>query len=434
MFAKQPKRLSRHFLAIVSALALFTVASGSAMTTGGADLSEGIRLFHERQWDSAMQSFLTVLKRDPSNREAHTYVDLIGKELAIETRQRVRSQRLETLHEAAARLSHAGKESQAIENALRHEEHSEEEAQEHKRRVTCEEARIEANLGHLLIANDLILKVLMDKSDDTDGQRLLSDLQSKLYALLQNPGELSLDERYAHEGFYAYDQADYKTAVQSWQKARALIDQNEKSDRSEKRLRELRFVSYETVAQAHLNEETVRHQRKVAFDTAVALYDRAHYLEALAAFRDLAIQEPDYPQLGAYLGRTEAAAEKERTKRLSRERKDQIAKLLQSAQADIEHERYEAAESSLQKMLEFDPAHPQALSYLALTRAELKKRFDPRAAQQHYEAGLIAYASGKLDEALREWHAAVKLDAHHAKAQTALLRAQKEIALDREPL
>jgi len=84
--------------------------------------------------------------------------------------------------------------------------------------------------------------------------------------------------------------------------------------------------------------------------------------------------------------------------------------------------------------LRFDSAHPQARSYLAMVRAEMQKRHDPRAAQLHYEAGLIAYASGKLDEAMREWHTATRLNARHEKAFNALVKVQKELALNNREL
>ncbi len=64
-----------------------------------------------------------------------------------------------------------------------------------------------------------------------------------------------------------------------------------------------------------------------------------------------------------------------------------------------------------------------------MVQAEEKKRHDPKAAQMHYEAGLIAYASGKLDEAVREWNTAVRMNPQHEKALNALAKVQKELAL-----
>ena len=62
----------------------------------------------------------------------------------------------------------------------------------------------------------------------------------------------------------------------------------------------------------------------------------------------------------------------------------------------------------------------------------MNRRYDPRAAQLHYEAGLVSYASGKLDDAMREWRMATRLDPAHEKAASALSKVQKEIVRNRE--
>ena len=103
---------------------------------------------------------------------------------------------------------------------------------------------------------------------------------------------------------------------------------------------------------------------------------------------------------------------------------------LQAGLAALEKEQLPIAQENFEKVLKFDPGHPQARSYLAMVRAEMQKRQDPKAAQMHYEAGLIAYASGKLDEAMREWNTAVRMNPQHEKALNALAKVQKELALN----
>ena len=82
-------------------------------------------------------------------------------------------------------------------------------------------------------------------------------------------------------------------------------------------------------------------------------------------------------------------------------------------------------------MLLVDPSNPTAGSYLTAVQAEIQRLHDPQAAQAHYEAGLIAYASGKLDEAVREWRIATRMNPQLEKAQNALAKVQKELALNR---
>ncbi len=98
----------------------------------------------------------------------------------------------------------------------------------------------------------------------------------------------------------------------------------------------------------------------------------------------------------------------------------------------MEHEKYAEAQDAFHTVLSLDPSNPTAGSYLTAVQAEIKRLHDPQAAQAHYEAGLIAYASGKLDEAKREWHIAVRMNPQNEKAQNALAKVQKELALNRD--
>ena len=152
----------------------------------------------------------------------------------------------------------------------------------------------------------------------------------------------------------------------------------------------------------------------------------------METFRRLAIRDPEYPQLGYYLVQAEAASESERAERLGEEKRQEIELALQKGLASLEAEQLQDAQHSFEKVLQLDPSHPLARSYLAMVQAEMQKRHDPKAAQMHYEAGLIAYASGKLDEAMREWRMATRLNPQHEKALNALAKVQKELALNRE--
>jgi tetratricopeptide (TPR) repeat protein len=183
-----------------------------------------------------------------------------------------------------------------------------------------------------------------------------------------------------------------------------------------------------------VDEEKRLAESKGLFDDGVILFQEKHFTRALEAFRQLAICDPEYPQLGYYLAQTEAASEQERAQRLGEEKRQEIDRALQSGLAALGKEQLRDAETDFEKVLRLDPSHPQARAYLAMVRAETQKRHDPKAAQMHYEAGLIAYASGKLDEAMREWHTAVRMNPEHEKALNALAKAQKELALNNREL
>jgi tetratricopeptide (TPR) repeat protein len=416
-------------LALLGALSV----SGRPADTARANASfeQGLAAFESRQWLPAMASFLEVLRIDPAHAQAHTYVAAITKELRLESRMAVERGRIAMLESAAERAG-GEKGGAAVRRALDETVHAESRMRDQQRSAKLEEAKMQKDLGHLLAATDLVLQVLAEDSSDAPALRALSDLQSSTRMSLDHSERLSVPERYALEGFYAYGQASYAEALTAWQKARAVLVQGRPETEAAALLAPLHFQAYEAVAQAHVEETQHLIELKNAFQKGLALYESRHYAEALETFRALAIREPEYPHLAYYLIQAESAAEKDRTKRLGERKRQEIAERLQQGLGALEKEQYARAQQLFQEALRMDPSHPQARAYLAMASAELKKRNDPKAAQMHYEAGLIAYASGKLDEAVREWRMATRSDPHHEKAALALNKVQKELALARE--
>jgi len=196
-------------------------------------------------------------------------------------------------------------------------------------------------------------------------------------------------------------------------------------------LAEFHFLAYEAEARRHTDESMRIAGLRALYDAGVALYTQKHYTRALEEFRKLAIRDPEYPQLGYYLVQAEAGAENERAVRLGERKRQEVERSLQEGLAALDQEKFQEAQDHFENVLKLDPSHPQARSYLAMANAEMQKRHDPKAAQMHYEAGLIAYASGKLEEAMREWRIATRMNPQHEKASNALAKVQKELALNR---
>ena len=78
-------------------------------------------------------------------------------------------------------------------------------------------------------------------------------------------------------------------------------------------------------------------------------------------------------------------------------------------------------------MLALDPAHPQAKLYLQQIESQKTRPTDPAAGQQHYEAGLIAFVGGDMEQAIREWHIALRFDPENPKVTSALNKVQREL-------
>jgi tetratricopeptide (TPR) repeat protein len=131
------------------------------------------------------------------------------------------------------------------------------------------------------------------------------------------------------------------------------------------------------------------------------------------------------------LARSEAAMESDRASRLGATKQQEVEITLQAGIAALEAQRFREARKHFEQTLRLDPSHMSAHSYMKMAEAEMIRRQDPQAAQMHYEAGLIAYASGKLDEAVREWRITLRMNPGHEKARIALGKVQKELAMNR---
>jgi Flp pilus assembly protein TadD len=404
----------------------------SSTLCAARELSRGINAFQERRWSDALNVFLESLRNDPSNPEAHAYVALIAREMEAQRQAIIRDHRLEMLGGASKRLEQSRQDSSLLAQAIIDTTQTEKRAQEKNWRSRCEEARIERNAGHLLLANDIVLKVLAENGSFPEAQRELSELQSQIRRLLDSQGGASIAERYALEGFYAYGQADYPAALAAWGKGRTLIEQSYPGTDGDHRIQDLHFTAYERIARGHTDEELRIAELKTLFEEGRMLFQQNRFTLALETFRKVAIRDPEYPQLGYYIVQTEAASENERSLRLGEEKRREIDQALQKGLDSLEKENLTDAEKNFEAVLRLDPTHSQAGSYLKMVRAEIQKRHDPKAAQLHYESGLIAYASGKLDEAMREWNMARRMNPQHEKALNALAKVQKELALNRE--
>ena len=116
----------------------------------------------------------------------------------------------------------------------------------------CTMAQIEAQLGHLPAANDLVLQVIAQNPNDGEAQRLLSDLQSQIRQALDTRKDLSLPERRTLEAFYAYGQADYASAAAAWGQARSALEQSLPAPEAAHQVALLHFEPYEKIARAHV--------------------------------------------------------------------------------------------------------------------------------------------------------------------------------------
>jgi len=414
-------------------LLLLTVSPGvQAEAVNPSELAQGIQAYQEERLMTALGHFIHVIEKDPSNTQAQTYVKLIAQKLQDRQARKAREEEIAILTATSKLLESRRMDTQDIDQDLREVLNAQTEREQAERHSKCTMAQMEAQLGRLAVANDLVLQAIAQNSNDAEAQRLLSDLQSQIRQTLDSRKDLSIPERRALEGFYAYGQADYTSAAAAWGQARGALEQSLPAPEAAHQVALLHFASYEKIARAHVDEELEAARIRVLFTDGVAAYDKHDFDKSLGAFRQVALASPTYPQLGQYLVQSEAAVERKRTSDLTDDKRTQTAQSFAKGLASLEKEEYAQAKSYFEEVLALDPAHPQAKLYIQQIDTQKNRRVDPAAAQQHYEAGVIAYVGGDSEQAVREWHIAERLDPDNTKIADAVHKVERELVLSKE--
>ena len=397
-----------------------------------SELAQGAQAYQDKRWMEAMSHFLQVLSGDPANQEAHTYLKLLAQELDLQKQSSTHDDRMAMLSSASQVLDASGLDSAPIEKALKDTITVEADRDRQKRHAACTMAKMEIDLGHLPAANDLVLQVIAQNPADGEAQLLLSDLQSRMRQMLENRKDLSVPDRRTLEGFYAYGEADYTSAAAAWDQARMALAQTFNASELAHQTELLHFEPYDKIAREHMKQELEAARIRVLFGDGVAASEKQDFDKALSAFRQVALANPTYPQLGQYLVQSEAAVERARTGDLSEAKRTQTAQAFARGMASLEKENYAQAKSAFEEVLALDPAHPQAKIYMEQIETQIKRQIDPAAAVQHYEAGVIAYVSGDSDQAVREWHIGHRLDPDNLKIADAVHKVERELVLTKD--
>jgi len=97
-----------------------------------------------------------------------------------------------------------------------------------------------------------------------------------------------------------------------------------------------------------------------------------------------------------------------------------------------EKEEYEKAIAELEKILELDPNHLESIRLIKQAKEKIEKGKSKEEIEKRYTRGLKAYSEGRLQEAVKEWKEALKLDPANEKIRKALEGVEKELQLKEE--
>jgi tetratricopeptide (TPR) repeat protein len=396
------------------------------------ELIQGVQAYQQDRWMTALGHFVHVLAQDPANAQAHTYLSLILKKLEAQQVRKAHEDELAILTATSKLLEDRRMDTRIVDEALHHSNAADADRERYERHAQCTMAQMEAQLGHLAVANDLVLQVLAQNSNDQEAQQLLSQLQSQIRQTLDTKKDLPIAERHALEGFWAYGQADYSAAAAAWGQVRSALEQGRPPEEVAQQIALFHFNVYDQNARAHLEEERQAAHARSLFAEGLAAYDKQDFNQSLEDFRQIALVNPEYPRLGFYLVQSEAAVERQRTRDLTDEKRQQATTAFAKGVANLAKGKYADAQAAFQTVLALDPNHPQARQYMQQIETQKNRLIDPQAAQQHFEAGLVAYAAGDSEQAVREWHIAQRLDPDNPKIVGVVNKVERELVMSKE--
>jgi len=108
-----------------------------------------------------------------------------------------------------------------------------------------------------------------------------------------------------------------------------------------------------------------------------------------------------------------------------------IKKYWSQAFSHYQKGEYDKAIGELEKILELEPNHLEAKQLINQVKEKIQERIKGEA-ERRYTRGLKAYSERRLQEAVREWEEALKLDPENEKIRKALEGAEKELKLEEE--
>lgn len=368
---------------------LTSVAFGEGPSSSDLALDRAITAYYAGDDETALTLSLQVLAAIPAHPAAQALRHSITEDRADRRTLHMIDQRRQLLNDLLAQLSRRSKEHPA-DAALAVERRQLETACQRRqaegdRLLTRYTQPVEEALerGELLRANLVWHQLHHVAPTAPSTTQMQAILVTALQERLAESDALPPHERFLLDGWLAYHRGSFDAAAQEWGKAQALARQG---------------------------------QTSIPWEEVMAL-------------------PMVHAQLQQRARATAAEQERVRQTRMQAEamqrtaREAAIRRLLREGRQASLAGRWREAAYAFQEVLKLAPNHPKASDSLARVQATLARDHDPQEAESHYQAGLVAYAHRQLEQARHEWELALRLAPDHPKAQRALEKAQRELAL-----
>jgi len=264
-----------------------------------------------------------------------------------------------------------------------------------------EEAKNYKKMGLYINSIDKLYNILEWDPENTYAKSELNELQIQLEKLLKDGTYISPKEKYTIESFIEYNKNQYTKAVSLWEKV-LTIDSSIGNKKFllgdhiiKKYLEKVNNILLKMENEKQINELITK---------GITAYNNKKYYESKIFFNDVIKLSSENITAKEYINkcdneiaRIESEKEEKRIKKLS------IVKEQETKKQEIKKQEDEYPKET--------------------------KRVDSQDIDKIYQQGLIYFASGQLESALKEFELVLRLNPKHRKAKQAAEKIRKELQL-----
>ncbi|MDO9513468.1 MAG: tetratricopeptide repeat protein [Elusimicrobiota bacterium] len=331
---------------------------------------KGEAAFKEGKYKEALDYFMQVIIADSGNAKARKYIKKSADEILRPRIEKINKQRQAMVFEARTLIF----------------------ARQKKYDVGALYAAAVKNYKkkNYIRASDNLRQIMNVSGGYKDTEKYFNQIESKMYKNSTMGASTDAETLSYAQGYIDWWSQQIQGAANEWEKCMALNPRNKEVKEYHGKAKEILEMASRKEYQAEIEAKL-----KAVFEQGENLCGKKEYVDAIKKYENVISISEETPISTSLKWSADARLRIEYA--LGR-LKELTAKARKTEEKQVEEKKPEV--------------------------------IDVKSAQRHYTSGLVAYAQGRLREAIREWELALRLNPGHEKARLALQKAKKELGYE----
>ncbi|MCD6311933.1 MAG: tetratricopeptide repeat protein, partial [Elusimicrobia bacterium] len=331
---------------------------------------KGELAFKAGKYKEAIDCFMQVLIAEPGSRKAGKYIKMSAEEILRPRIEEINKQRQAMVFDARTLIF----------------------ARQKKYDVGALYAAAVKNYKkrYYLRASDKLRQIMEVSEGYKDTEKYFSLIESKMYKNSEMGIATDAETLSYAQGYLKWWAKKIQPAVNEWEKCLALNPRNKEVKEYHGKAKEILEMASRKEYQAEIEAKL-----KAVFKQGEKLCKKKKYVDAIKKYEKVITISEETPISTSLKWSADA-----------RLRIEYALDILKKMTAKVKKKKKKQVEEK---------------------KAEV---IDVKSAQRHYTSGLVAYAQGRLREAIREWDLSLRLNPGHEKARLARRKAKKELGYE----